>query len=52
MPAVLGQVGNQRAGALFAGAGCEHEDADIGVLVDQLDDFFGGVAFADNPGPA
>ena len=38
----LGQLGDQRAGALLAGAGSQHQDADILVLVDQLEDLLGG----------
>src|SRR5215831_3529763 len=45
----LGQVGDEWPGALLAGARGEHEDADVGVLVDQLDDFFRRIAFADHP---
>ena len=36
----LRQIGHQRAGAFLAGAGGQHQDADVGVLLDQLDDFF------------
>ena len=41
VPAVLAR--------LESGAGRQHENADIGVLIDQLDDLFGGIAFADHP---
>src|SRR6476620_11512802 len=45
----LGQVGDERPGPVLAGAGCQHEDADIGVLVNQLDDFLCRIAFTDHP---
>ena len=42
VPAILADIADQRPGVLVAGAGGEHQDADVGVLVDQLDDFLGG----------
>src|SRR5581483_348166 len=44
----LGQVRDQRSRPFLAGAGGQDQDADVGVLVDQFQDFFGGVAFADH----
>src|SRR6478609_2609028 len=45
----LGQIGDEGPRAVLAGAGSQHEDADIGVLVNQLDDFLCRIAFTDHP---
>ena len=44
----LGKVGDQWAWPFLPGAGREHKDADVGVFVDQLDDLFGRIAFAND----
>src|ERR1051325_11107634 len=44
----LADMGHQRPGALIAGARGEHQDADVRVLVDQLENLFGGDALADH----
>src|SRR5262245_29780557 len=45
----LGEAGDQRARPFLAGAGGQHQDGDVLVLFDQLEDLFGHVAFADRP---
>src|SRR5262249_46419152 len=42
------EVNDQGAGPLLLSAGCQHEDADVLVLIDQLEDLVGQAAFADN----
>ncbi len=44
---VGGNARDQRPGAFLAGARGQHQDRDILVFLDQLEDFLGGVAFAD-----
>src|SRR5262245_27880495 len=44
----LGEVRYQGAWTFLAGAGGQNKNADIGIFVDQLDDLFRGVAFAND----
>ena len=43
------KVRHKRARPFLSGAGGQDKDSDIGILVDQLDDLFGRIAFADHP---
>ena len=49
VPALLARLVTSGPGPSLRGAGGQHQDADIGVLVDQLDDLLGRVALADHP---
>src|SRR4029078_7930680 len=44
----LGEVRYQGARAFLAGAGGQNQNTDVGVFVDQLDDLFRRVAFAND----
>ena len=43
-----GESRDQRSGTFLFGAGREHEDRDVLVLLDQLDDLLGPAAFAND----
>ena len=48
VPAVLARLETSGPGPSLPVPAAKHQDADVGVLVDQLDDLLGRVAFADH----
>jgi hypothetical protein len=48
-PAFLPRLATSGPGPFLAGSGRQHQDGDVLVLLDQLEDFLGGIALADHP---